>query len=151
MEHQGVTIANLVLKPRLNSTALQGVPTPQDALPDPGSGLGWVLDFRGGGTLPGIVMSQTRMRAIELIVSHAQLPIYDIPIPGMDGSASGDPHLDSWLHLLLRDPNIPFLPSFYTAVHVSSFCVLYERFYLCLICVSTSDRRMTRIHHCVCV
>ncbi|KAF8995428.1 hypothetical protein BDQ17DRAFT_1392198 [Cyathus striatus] len=61
----------------------------------------WVLDFTGGGSYPGVVMSQSRMRDIELVVN---------PLSGMDDlnavsmmSFGGG----SWVDLLLSPGNEP--------------------------------------------
>ncbi|OBZ67218.1 Tripeptidyl-peptidase sed3 [Grifola frondosa] len=72
----------------------------------------WVLDFTEGGKYPGVVMSQSRMREIELVVN---------PFSGMDHI--GDVPMmsfgtGSWLDLLLN-PHNPISPERYTAIYTS--------------------------------
>ncbi|KAJ7590744.1 hypothetical protein C8J56DRAFT_541069 [Mycena floridula] len=73
----------------------------------------WVLDFTDGGQNPGVVLSQSRMREIELVVN---------PLSSMD-------HLNgpmsmmsfgtgSWVDLLLN-PSNPISPERYTALYQS--------------------------------
>ncbi|KAI0350193.1 hypothetical protein OH77DRAFT_1507079 [Trametes cingulata] len=72
----------------------------------------WLLDFTAGGKYPGVVMSQSRMREIELIVN---------PFSGID-------HVEnvqmmsfgtgSWVDLLLNSQS-PISPERYTAVYTS--------------------------------
>ncbi|KAG6886267.1 hypothetical protein C0993_006677 [Termitomyces sp. T159_Od127] len=72
----------------------------------------WVLDFTNGGKNAGIVMSQSRMREIELIVN---------PLGGID---TMDPDTlmsfgtGSWVDLLLN-PDAPISPERYTALYIS--------------------------------
>ena len=57
----------------------------------------WVLDFTEGGRYPGVVLSQTRMREIELLLN---------PLSGMDQLHGVHPMafgMGSWLDLLVRD------------------------------------------------
>ncbi|KAG6862328.1 hypothetical protein C0995_016026 [Termitomyces sp. Mi166 len=72
----------------------------------------WVLDFTNGGRNAGIVMSQSRMREIELIVN---------PLGGID---TMDPvtlmafGTGSWVDLLLN-PDAQVSPERYTALYIS--------------------------------
>ncbi|KAG5725899.1 hypothetical protein E4T56_gene5116 [Termitomyces sp. T112] len=70
----------------------------------------WVLDFTDGGKNAGIVMSQSRMREIELIVN---------PLGGID---TIDPVMSfgtgSWVDLLLS-PDAQVSPERYTALYIS--------------------------------
>jgi hypothetical protein len=57
----------------------------------------WMLDFTDGGKNPGVVMSQSRMRDIELVVN---------PLGGIDGLNSVGMisfGTGSWVDLLVRD------------------------------------------------
>lgn len=57
----------------------------------------WVLDFTEGGRYPGVVLSQTRMREIELLLN---------PLSGMDQLHGVHPMafgMGSWLDLLVRE------------------------------------------------
>lgn len=56
----------------------------------------WILDFTDGGKYPGVVMSQSRMREIELVVNplSAMSHMGDVPVIAF-GSGS-------WLDLLVR-------------------------------------------------
>ncbi|TFY58921.1 hypothetical protein EVJ58_g6110 [Rhodofomes roseus] len=72
----------------------------------------WVLDFTDGGKHPGIVMSQSRMREIELLMN---------PLSGMDQLHSVHQMafgMGSWLDFLLSPEN-PISPERYTTLHVS--------------------------------
>ena len=55
----------------------------------------WILDFTERGRRPGVVVSQARMREIELVVN---------PFSGMDhvGGAMGSFGVGSWVDLLVR-------------------------------------------------
>ncbi|PIL30569.1 hypothetical protein GSI_07269 [Ganoderma sinense ZZ0214-1] len=72
----------------------------------------WVLDFTGGGKYPGVVVSQARMREIELVVN---------PFSGMD--QMGDVPMmafgtGSWVDLLFNS-QVPISPERYTSVYTS--------------------------------
>ncbi|KAH9920094.1 uncharacterized protein B0H18DRAFT_881353 [Fomitopsis serialis] len=73
----------------------------------------WVLDFTEGGKYPGVVMSQSRMREIELLMN---------PLSGMDQLHSVHQMafgMGSWLDLLVSNPSIPISPERYTASYIS--------------------------------
>ncbi|KAH9938933.1 hypothetical protein B0H21DRAFT_757581 [Amylocystis lapponica] len=72
----------------------------------------WVLDFTDGGKYPGVVMSQSRMREIELVIN----PLSGLSNMGhvpMMAFGTG-----SWLHLLLSPQNIVSSER-YTALYTS--------------------------------
>ncbi|PCH43561.1 hypothetical protein WOLCODRAFT_103768 [Wolfiporia cocos MD-104 SS10] len=89
---------------------LPRVPTPSDLSGGPTPT--WILDFTDGGRCRGVVMSQSRMREIELVVN---------PLSGMDHIGSMPMMAfgtGSWLDLLLN-PDNPISPERYTAVYTS--------------------------------
>ncbi|TRM69767.1 hypothetical protein BD626DRAFT_475209 [Schizophyllum amplum] len=73
----------------------------------------WVLDFTDGGRSDGVVMSQIRMRDIELIIN---------PLSGMDASLDTVPIVafgtGSWVDLLLK-PQAGVSPERYTTLYQS--------------------------------
>ncbi|KAJ7039222.1 hypothetical protein C8F04DRAFT_1087546 [Mycena alexandri] len=71
----------------------------------------WVLDFTHGGKIPGVVISQSRLREMELVVN---------PLSGMDSMSSGMMSFGtgSWVALLLN-PSNPVSSERYTAVYRS--------------------------------
>lgn len=70
----------------------------------------WLLDFTHGGKLPGVVMSQSRMRDIELVVN---------PLSSMDQLTNGFLAFGrSWVDLLLN-PGNRISPERYTALYRS--------------------------------
>ncbi|KAI0930632.1 hypothetical protein AcV5_007296 [Taiwanofungus camphoratus] len=81
---------------------------------EPYTGLpyGWQLDFTDGGTYPGVVMSQSRMREIELVVN---------PLSAMDHIGNGQMltfGAGSWVDLLLN-PGNSVSPDRYTTLYIS--------------------------------
>ncbi|KDR75352.1 hypothetical protein GALMADRAFT_249398 [Galerina marginata CBS 339.88] len=72
----------------------------------------WVLDFTDGGKRPGVVISQSRMKAIELVVN---------PLGGGDGLIGVNDTLystRSWIDQLLN-PDGTASPEHYTALYLS--------------------------------
>ncbi|KAJ7251801.1 hypothetical protein B0H12DRAFT_1118930 [Mycena haematopus] len=71
----------------------------------------WILDFTHGGKFPGVVVSQSRMREMELVVH---------PLSGMDSMGLGMMSFGtgSWVALLLN-PSNPVPSERYTAVYRS--------------------------------
>ncbi|KAF8170244.1 hypothetical protein K438DRAFT_1854278 [Mycena galopus ATCC 62051] len=71
----------------------------------------WILDFTHGGKFPGVVVSQSRMREMELVVH---------PLSGMDSLSMGMMSFGtgSWVALLLN-PSNPVSSERYTAVYRS--------------------------------
>ncbi|KAJ6497863.1 hypothetical protein C8R45DRAFT_984493, partial [Mycena sanguinolenta] len=71
----------------------------------------WILDFTHGGKFPGVVVSQSRMREMELVVH---------PLSGMDTMGLGMMSFGtgSWVALLLN-PSNPISSERYTAVYRS--------------------------------
>ncbi|KAJ7690619.1 hypothetical protein B0H17DRAFT_935787 [Mycena rosella] len=71
----------------------------------------WILDFTHGGKFPGVVVSQSRLREIELVVN---------PLSGMDpmNSVMMSFGTGSWVALLLN-PSNPVSSERYTAVYRS--------------------------------
>ncbi|KAF7375971.1 hypothetical protein MSAN_00011700 [Mycena sanguinolenta] len=71
----------------------------------------WILDFTHGGKFPGVVVSQSRMREMELVVH---------PLSGMDAMGLGMMSFGtgSWVALLLN-PSNPVSSERYTAVYRS--------------------------------
>ncbi|KAJ7188498.1 hypothetical protein C8R46DRAFT_1157516 [Mycena filopes] len=71
----------------------------------------WVLDFTHGGKIPGVVISQSRLREMELVVN---------PLSGMDAMSSGMMSFGtgSWVALLLN-PSNPVSSERYTTVYRS--------------------------------
>ena len=57
----------------------------------------WMLDFTSGGSYPGVIMSQTRMRAIEVVVDQSSMNRLD-PMAGMHLMSYGT---GSWVDLLV--------------------------------------------------
>jgi hypothetical protein len=55
----------------------------------------WILDFTHGGQFPGVVVSQSRLREMELVVN---------PLSGMDSMSTGMMSFGtgSWVALLVR-------------------------------------------------
>ncbi|KAF9264189.1 hypothetical protein L218DRAFT_863517 [Marasmius fiardii PR-910] len=72
----------------------------------------WMLDFTADGKSPGVVMSQSRMRDIELIINPLS-SMETLSSVGMLSFGSG-----SWVDLLLN-PSIPISPECYTALYSS--------------------------------
>lgn len=129
---KGATISTLLIKTfpeghiPLRSMSIPGLterptfhlgsnrPTAEHAFPrstDEVSGLHiWMLDFTQGGKYPGIVMSQSRMREIELIVN---------PLSGMEGDSHMLPfRTGSWVDLLLNPGTLESSET-YTSVYTS--------------------------------
>ncbi|KDQ57704.1 hypothetical protein JAAARDRAFT_35389 [Jaapia argillacea MUCL 33604] len=72
----------------------------------------WILDFTEGGKYPGVVVSQSRMREIEIIVN----PLSGVDhLPGVAMMSHGGAN---WVDLLLSPMN-PGIPQKYTAVYTS--------------------------------
>lgn len=71
----------------------------------------WILDFTHGGEFPGVVVSQSRLREIELVVNP--LSGMDAMNPVMMSFGTG-----SWVALLLN-PSNPVSSERYTALYVS--------------------------------
>ncbi|KAJ7209620.1 hypothetical protein GGX14DRAFT_452261 [Mycena pura] len=71
----------------------------------------WILDFTHGGQFPGVVMSQSRLREIELVVNP--LSGMDSLTPSMMSFGTG-----SWVALLLNPLN-PVSSERYTAIYRS--------------------------------
>ncbi|KAJ7668419.1 hypothetical protein DFH06DRAFT_1181631 [Mycena polygramma] len=71
----------------------------------------WILDFTHGGQFPGVVVSQSRLREMELVVN---------PLSGMDSMSTGMMSFGtgSWVALLLN-PSNPVSSERYTAVYRS--------------------------------
>ncbi|KAF9467288.1 hypothetical protein BDZ94DRAFT_1305379 [Collybia nuda] len=72
----------------------------------------WILDFTNGGKRPGVVMSQSRMRDIELVVNPLG-GMDDLNSVGMMSFGTG-----SWVDLLLNTGNNTS-PERYTAIYKS--------------------------------
>ncbi|KAG7090883.1 hypothetical protein E1B28_009964 [Marasmius oreades] len=84
-----------------------------DATLDDSSGRNiWILDFTSDGKSSGVVMSQSRMRDIELVINPLS-SMETLSSVGMLSFGSG-----SWVDLLLN-PSIPISPECYTAFYVS--------------------------------
>lgn len=101
----------------------------------------WMLDFTQGGKYPGIIMSQSRMREIELIVN---------PLSGMEGNshmlsfrtgswvdllvrfATGfcclaeEIEAESWSPRVLRDLHVRLCQSLFAAQHLEPFSSRYR-------------------------
>lgn len=74
----------------------------------------WVLDFTNNKKTKGVVMTQSRMREIELVIN---------PFSGVENGAAGMGRLgvppgQTWVDLLLNEEGR--LSEFYTAVYVSA-------------------------------
>jgi len=99
--------------------------------PDAGESTGqhkWILDFTENGKYPGVVMSQSRMREIELVVNPFS-SMNHMNTVGMMSFGAG-----SWVGLLVRfilirdninrpfsrqlNPTNPVSPERYTALYV---------------------------------
>jgi hypothetical protein len=133
---RGITIATLFLLPTLQSfdntmTVASLVNRPTFILAPAGSGIdyifpqatdtpnfgsssagigrhAWFLDFTEKGSYPGVVMSQSRMRDIELIIN---------PLSGMDrmDAVGMMPfHTESWVDLLVRATFTSLFSHFYS-------------------------------------
>ncbi|CCL99840.1 uncharacterized protein FIBRA_01864 [Fibroporia radiculosa] len=78
-----------------------------------GTSHSWNLDFTDGGKYRGIVMTQSRMREIELVVN---------PLSGMANMGQISPMMSlgsgSWVDLLINPEN-PITPERYTCLHSS--------------------------------
>ncbi|KZT08418.1 uncharacterized protein LAESUDRAFT_697349 [Laetiporus sulphureus 93-53] len=89
------------------------LPLPQSSEPGfvAGQAYSWILDFTDGGKYPGVVMSQSRMREIELVIN---------PLSGTDhmNSAPMAFGMGSWLGLLLNREN-PIAPERFIALYTS--------------------------------
>ncbi|KAK1229192.1 hypothetical protein PQX77_007764 [Marasmius sp. AFHP31] len=72
----------------------------------------WMLDFTADGKSPGVVMSQSRMRDVELVINPLSSMQTLNPV-GLLSFGSG-----SWVDLLLS-PSNPISPECYTALYTS--------------------------------
>ncbi|GJE95512.1 hypothetical protein PsYK624_116970 [Phanerochaete sordida] len=72
---------------------------------------GYVLDFTDGGAAPGVVMSQSRMKEIEMVLNPFGGMESQVPIMG----AAAAP---SWVDMLLS-PHSHLSPEYYTTVYTS--------------------------------
>ncbi|KAI0044331.1 hypothetical protein FA95DRAFT_1497228 [Auriscalpium vulgare] len=73
----------------------------------------WTLDFTRGGASRGVVMSQSRMRDIEVVVN----PLSQLGhMTNADSMTFGT---GSWVDLLLNPPSTPISPEHYSAVYTS--------------------------------
>ncbi|KAI1784243.1 hypothetical protein LXA43DRAFT_1101647 [Ganoderma leucocontextum] len=72
----------------------------------------WVLDFTEGGKYPGVVVSQLRMRKIELLVNpySGMVPMSDVPMMAFGAG--------SWVDLLFNS-QVPISPERYTSLYTS--------------------------------
>ncbi|KAK0504986.1 hypothetical protein EDD18DRAFT_320630 [Armillaria luteobubalina] len=89
--------------------------SPLDLHGEPFSKPSWILDFTQGGSRPGVVMSQSRMREIELVVN----PLSSIDqLDNIMSFGTG-----SWVDILFNpseaDPSSPVSPERYTSIYRS--------------------------------
>ncbi|KAF7362076.1 hypothetical protein MVEN_00553200 [Mycena venus] len=118
---QGATLATLLLSPltdsqlfpaSLSMPSLISRPTfPPCPVGESDAQHVWVLDFTHGGKFPGVVVSQSRLREMELVIN---------PLSGMDSMSTGMMSFGtgSWVALLLN-PSNPVSSERYTAVYRS--------------------------------